>query len=343
MVVGTNITATAFNTQLRNGTPADLAQSFITSNLNNHPTVASPNNTPFVNFYANPAIGQIEYFTNAGEYNYNALQLELRRRFSQGVYFQANYTLSKNLTNAAGTTQGLFEPNLQNERPELEYTRADYDQRHAFNFNGIVQLPFGKGRKFLNQGGIVDAIFGGFELAGLAQWASGAPITFIDNRGTLNRGVRSGRQTPNSSLTGNEIQNLIGIFHQNGNVYYINPSVIDPVTGRASNGYINPANSNTTFEGQVFFSVPEGQTGNLPRAIVNGPRNHRVNMSLLKNIRFTESVRVQLRAEAFNVFNKTVFRHPTSQFVNIASATFGQITSTAVDARQMQFAFRFEF
>jgi hypothetical protein len=53
-------------------------------------------------------------------------------------------------------------------------------------------------------------------------------------------------------------------------------------------------------------------------------------------------VRVQLRAEAFNVFNTTVFRHPT-QFANIASATFGQITSTAVDARQMQFAFRFEF
>lgn len=342
LIVGTNVTATAFNTQLRNGTPADLAQSFITSNLNNHPTVASPNNTPFVNFYANPAIGSIEYFTNAGEYNYNALQLELRRRFSQGVYFQANYTFSKNLTNAAGTTQGLFEPNLLNERQELEYTRADYDQRHAFNFNGIVQLPFGKGRKFLNQGGIVNAIFGGFELAGLAQWSSGAPITFVDTRGTLNRGVRSGRQTPNSSLTGNEIQNLIGIFKQDGKVYFINPSVIDPVTGRASNGYINPANSNTTFEGQVFFSVPEGQTGNLPRAIVNGPRNHRVNMSLLKNIRFTESVRVQLRAEAFNVFNTTVFRHPT-QFANIASATFGQITSTAVDARQMQFAFRFEF
>lgn len=342
LVVGTNVTATSFNTQLRNGTPADLAQSFVASNLNNHPTVASPNNTPFVNFYANPAIGQIEFFENGGRYNYNSLQLELRRRFSQGVYFQANYTFSKNLSNAAGTSQGLFEPNLLNQRPELEYTRADFDQRHAFNFNGIVQLPFGKGRKFLNQGGITNAIFGGFELSGLAQWSSGAPITFVDPRGTLNRGARSGRQTANSSLNGNEIQNLIGIFRQNGKVYFINPSVIDPVTGRASNGNINPANSNTTFAGQAFFSVPEGQTGNLPRAIVNGPRNHRINMSLLKNIRFTESVRVQLRAEAFNVFNKTIFRQPT-QFANINSPTFGQITSTAVDARQMQFAFRFEF
>jgi len=342
LIVGTNVTGTTLNTQLRNGTPADLAQLFVQNNLNNHPTVASPNNAPFINFYANPAIGQIEFFENGGEYNYNALQLELRRRFSQGVYFQANYTFSKNLSNAAGTSQGLFEPNLLNQNPELEYTRADFDQRHAFNFNGIVQLPFGKGRKFLNQGGIVDKIFGGFELSGLGQWSSGAPITFVDPRGTLNRGVRSGRQTANSSLNGNEIQNLIGIFKQNGNVYFINPSVIDPVSGRASNGFINPVNSNTTFAGQAFFSVPEGQTGNLPRAIVNGPRNHRVNMALIKNISFTESIRLQFRAEAFNVFNKTVFRQPT-QFANINSPTFGQITSTAVDARQMQFAARFEF
>jgi hypothetical protein len=345
LVVGTNVTATTFNTQLRNGNPADLAQSFIAGNLNNHPTVASPNNTPFVNFYANPAIGSIEYFTNASKYNYNGLQLELRRRFSQGVYFQANYTFSKNLTDAAGTSQGLFEPLLLNERPELEYTRADYDQTHAFNFNGIVQLPFGKGKMFLNQGGIVDKIFGGFELSGLAQWSSGAPITFVDARGSLNRGVRSGRQTANSNLTVDEIRNLIGIFRENGNVYFINPSIVNS-SGQASVGYVNPAlptlNANTTFSGQAFFSVPEGQTGNLPRAIVNGPRNHRVNMALLKNIRFTESTRLQLRVEAFNVFNRTVFRHPT-QFASITSTTFGQITSTAVDARELQFAFRFEF
>jgi hypothetical protein len=65
-------------------------------------------------------------------------------------------------------------------------------------------------------------------------------------------------------------------------------------------------------------------------------------MALLKNIRFTESMRLQLRAEAFNVFNKTVFRQPT-QFASISSITFGQITSTAIDAREMQFALRFEF
>jgi hypothetical protein len=57
-------------------------------------------------------------------------------------------------------------------------------------------LPFGKGKTFLNQGGIVDRIFGGFEISGLIQYGSGSPITFVDPRGTLNRGGRSGRQTP---------------------------------------------------------------------------------------------------------------------------------------------------
>ncbi len=343
LLVGTAFTNSSFNTQLRNGTAADAATSFITNNLNNNPSVANPTATPFVNFLPNPSIGSIELFQNGGRFHYNSLQIELRRRFAQGVYFQANYTFSKNLSNAAGTSQGLFEPNLQNQRTELEFTRADFDQPHKFSFNGIVQLPFGKGKMFLNQGGIVDKIFGGFEISGLAQWASGLPITFTDPRGTLNRGARSGRQTPNSSLTRDELRNLSGIFKtDDGKIFFINPSIINPATGQATGGSVNPANSNSTFPGQVFFSVPAGQTGNLPRALINGPRIHRVNMAILKNIRFTESMRIQFRAEAFNVFNKTVFRQPT-QFANIASPTFGQITSTAIDPREMQFAFRFEF
>jgi hypothetical protein len=79
----------------------------------------------------------------------------------------------------------------------------------------------------------MNAIFGGFELSGLAQWSSGAPITFVDARGTLNRGVRSGRQTANSNLTVDEIRNSIGIFRQNGNIYFIDPSIIN-ASGQAS-------------------------------------------------------------------------------------------------------------
>ena len=337
---GTTINATVL-ANLQNGTVADLAQFYVTQNVNNHPSLASPNAVPFIKFYQNPYIGQIELFTNAGSYNYNSLQFEVRRRFSQGFYFQANYTFSKNLTDTIGTSQQLFEPYLQNGNQGLDRQRADFDQTHVINFNGIYQLPFGKGKMFLNYGGLADKVFGGWEVGGLAQFSTGAPISFVDTRGTLNRGTRSGRQTPFSNLTNDQIRALSGVFEANGNIYFIDPSVIDPATGRASNGYLNPLNSNATFNGQVFYNVAPGQTGNVARTLINGPKFFNINMSLLKNITFNESIRVQLRAEAFNLINHTNFFNNT-QFANINSAAFGQITSAAA-ARQIQFAARFEF
>lgn len=340
LVVGTTLSAATFNAQLRNGTVADLAHLFVANNLNNHPTVALPNNVPFVKFYQNPNIGQIGLFTNEGYYNYNSLQMEVRRRFSQGFYFQANYTFSKNLTNTVGTSQGLFEPYLLNQRPELDKQRADFDQTHTFNFNGIYQLPFGKGKMFMNQGGIVDKVFGGWELTGLFQWSTGAPISFVDGRGTLNRGTYSGRQGVNTNLTAEQIRNLTGVFEANGNIYFINPSIIN-AAGQAATGYINASNTNALFNGQVFFNVPEGSTGNLGRTLIDGPSGYNINAALLKNIRFTERVRVQLRAEAFNVLNNVRFIQNT-QFASINSTQFGRITGASA-AREMQFAFRFEF
>lgn len=337
LVVGTGgVAAATFNTNILNGTPADLAFAIITGGFNNAPTVASPGNTPFVKFVANPATGAIDYMVNGARYNYNSLQIELRRRFADGLYLQANYTFSKNLTNAVGTSQQLFEPFLDNNNQALDNQRADFDQTHAFNFNGIYQLPFGKGKMFLNNGGLVDKIFGGFEFSGIVQSSSGAPITFVDTRGTLNRTGRSTRQTPTSALSVSDIRNLGGVYEANGNVYFLNPAIVNPTTGRASEGF-----GTSPFSGQVLFNVNPGTTGNVQRAIINGPRFFNVNAALLKNITFSETIRVQLRAEAFNLFNNVNFINNT-QFANINSTSFGQITST-FDPRILQFAARFEF
>jgi hypothetical protein len=334
---------TTFINNLLNGTPADLAVLYINSagNLNNQPCIGasalcSATATPRINFLTNNSTGVVDYFLNDGRYNYNSLQLEVRRRFTNGLYFQANYTFSKNMTDAIGTTQQLFEPYLDNNNKELDYQRADFDQTHVFNFNGIYQLPFGKGKRFLDQGGFVDKIFGGFELSGLMQWTSGAPITFVDTRGTFNRTGRSARQTPNSTLSSAQIQALSGVFRaENGNIYFIDPSILNS-NGQASAGY-----GSTNFANQVFFNVEPGTTGSVERAVIDGPSYFNVNMALLKNIRFTETMRVQLRMEVFNVFNTVNFVQNT-QFANINSTTFGQITGT-FDPRQVQFAARFEF
>ncbi|MGB5014715.1 MAG: hypothetical protein WBO68_11880, partial [Pyrinomonadaceae bacterium] len=138
-----------------------------------------------------------------------------------------------------------------------------------------------------------------------------------------------------------QIRALSGIYESNGRIYWINPSIIN-TAGQAATGYIYPGlSTNAAFDGQVFFSVAPGQTGNIGRTQLNGPKSLNVNMALLKNIRFTESMRVQLRAEAFNVLNNVNLRNNT-QLANINATSFGQITS-AGDARIFQFAARFEF
>jgi len=334
---GGNLTNATNLDFIRGGTPADLALNYISLNQNNHPTVANPNLVPFVRFLPNPATGVVNLLENGGYYDYHALQFEVRRRFSQGLYFQANYTFSKNIGDAAASngSQSLVEPFLDNLNPQLDRSRVDFDQTHAFKFNGVYQLPFGQGKPFLNSNRWVDTIFGGWELSGIVQWDSGVPITFVDPRGTLNRGGRSARQTANSSLTTDQIRDLLGYFEQNGNIYWINPSILCP-NGAASTGF-----GQTPCAGQVFFNVDPGTTGSMGRAIINAPSFFNIDAALLKNFRFTENTRLQFRVEAFNVLN-TVNFFPGASIQSINSASFGQITS-ANGGRQLQLALRFEF
>ncbi len=351
------VSLATFNNNLSNGTVADLAISFINNNanLNNQPCSGTrpvgtnilpcdPNAVPRINFLANPGTGVVDYQVNDGFYRYDSLQIEVRRRFSKGLYFQANYTFSKNLTNAIGTSQALFEPFLDNKNKQLDKQRADFDQTHVFNVNAIYQLPFGKGKMFLNHGGLADKVFGGWEVSGLAQLTTGAPITFVDTRGTYNRTGRSARQTPFSTLTNDQIRALAGVFEQNGNIYFLNPSVLLQTINSSTGVYSSTGSQgygSAAFSGQSFFNVESGQTGNVGRALIDGPKYFNINMALLKSIRFTETMRIQLRAEAFNLLNNVNFIQNT-QFANINSTTFGQITS-AFGSREMQFAIRFEF
>jgi len=336
IVIGTGgLSAATFNTLVRAGTPGDLVNNIFQLGFNNHPTLNNPTAVPFVNLLPNPAGGTIALLENDAWSRYNSLQVEVRRRFSQGLYFQANYTFSKTTTNAIGGDQFYFEPYLDNARPELDVQRADFDQTHVFNFNGVYQLPFGKGKPFLNSGGVLNAIFGGWELSGIMQWTTGAPVTIIDPRGTFNTAARSARQTANSSLSIEQIRALTGTFEANGNIYWIDPSILGP-TGAPSAGF-----GVTPFAGQVFFNNEPGEIGTLPRTILNGPRFFNIDAALLKNFTFSERMRVQLRMEAFNVLNNVNFTNIT-QNTSINATNFGQIT-TAAAARTIQFAARFEF
>jgi hypothetical protein len=290
-----------------------------------------------VRFLNNPNLAAGLLLNNSARYYYNALQLEFRRRFADGLYFQGNYTFQKTLTNSRGTDQRRFEFQLDPRRDELEYGRADYDQTHVFNFNSIYELPVGSGKWIAGGAGPwLDRLVGGWQLNTIVRLASGSPISVVDPRTTFNLSTFSGRNMANSNLSKEELKELFGVFRTPNGIYFINPSVIDPATGRAANG-INSA----PFQGQVFFNVPPGQVGQLERNAFDGPAYFNIDASLFKNIRVREDMRVQLRVEAFNVLNRANFVL-SSQLPSINSATFGRITSTAAP-RVMQFAARFEF
>jgi hypothetical protein len=313
---------------IREGRPGSLAQNYITLGLTN----GFP-------FFANPNAATAFLLGNFSEYNYNGLQIELRRRFSQGLYFQANYTWQKTLTDASGAAASSFqsrdEARIDNENPRLEYGRASYDVEHVFNFNGIYELPFGQGRRFLNEGGWLNRLVGGFQLGSIINIQTGAPLSILDARSTLNRTTPSANQSAFTTLTNEQIRSLFGIRRlPDGRVLFVDPSVLAP-SGAATNGA-----GSATFTGQAFFNNAAGQTGNIMRGVVNGPTLINVDASLIKNIQITETTRVQLRAEAFNVFNRTNFFIGNIDDIN--STNFGRI-QTAYAARVMQFAIRFEF
>ncbi|MGE3465503.1 MAG: hypothetical protein AB7J13_01105, partial [Pyrinomonadaceae bacterium] len=292
----------------------------------------------------NPNAGVVDLLTNVGKYRYNSLQMELRRRFTNGFQFQANYTFGKTLTDIQGDGQTRFDPLLDNNQPRLDYTRADHDRTHTVNINTNYELPFGRGKYFLNQGGIVDKIFGGWQLTSIINISSGTPISILDPNGTLNRTGRSPRQTAFSNLTTSQIQNLIGRYEVNGVIYWIDPSVIG-TNGSATNGSFTASPANPAFPGQVFFRNQAGSTGNLPRNFLTGPMFFNWDAGLIKNIRFGERVNAQVRAEAFNVLNRVnLFVGEQSGIFNIGSSNFGKILpGNEFSPRIMQFAFRLEF
>lgn len=302
-----------------------------------------------------------EILVNGGKYRYNALQAEIRRRFSNGVSFQANYTFSKSLTdilsdvNADQNRQGTF---LDNNRPGLNYGRADYDRTHAFNANFIFELPFGKGKKFLNSGGLINAIFGGYQLSSVIQYTSGPPLGIIDPRSSFSS--RNGRQGAISTRSSKELKKLTGIFKTPNGVYFVDPKVLYAVatapgqptlnnfdlTQQLPNGYTlstvriaAPINT-PDYPGQFLFFNKAGETGNLPVNFINGAGYFNVNASLRKNFNLGERRRLQFSMDAFNVLNQTVISFGAD--LNIDSNSFGRTTSAFAN-RVMQFGARFDF
>lgn len=317
---------------IQTGQVASLADLYLTSA---GPAVGAQARQAFL---ANPGIYVADLIHNGGFSNYNSMQLDLRRRLKAGIIGQINYTLANTRTNSTGTSEVRFEPFLDNARPELNEGRSEYQVTHAMNANVIAELPFGEGKRWLNRGGIWNLLAGGWQASSIVHWQSGAPISILAQRGTFNRTARSFAQTARTSLSRKELKKLLGVRQVDGNIYWIDPKVIDPNTGRAV-GADNLTNA-PDFPGQVFFNPMAGEVGNLPILAFDGPSQFVVDLSASKRVRVWKSTGLQIRADLFNAFD-TVNFYVADDDIN--STTFGRINDTTTGARLLQLVVKLDF
>lgn len=289
-------------------------------------------------FLPNPGVYAADLMINGSGTDYHGLQIELRRRLSEGFLGQINYTFGKSLSDTSGTAQARFEPLLDNARPKLHRGRSPFDVTHILNGNFVYDLPFGKGKRFLDREGALDRLVGGWKLSSIVHWQSGSPLTFLSARGTFNRGGRSGLNTADSTLSRDQLKGRLGIRKTpDGKVYFVDPALLD-TTGRG----VGPDNLNNTasFPGQVFFNPAAGEVGEMGINTYDGPTQWSWDLSLAKHTRINDKFDTELRIDVFNVPNHP---HFFVDDMNVNSTTFGVVSSLNQDPRIVQIAFKVNF
>ncbi len=297
--------------------------------------------SPFLN---NPNIFVADFVGNNAFSKYNGLQFEVRRRFHEGIAGQFNYTFGKVLTNFAGTQSG-FRGYFDNAQQNLEVMRPEYDITHTLNANFVWDLPVGQGRRYLNQGGIVDAILGGWQTTGIVRVRSGETVNIVSQRGTINRdGSRATTNTVNlNGLNIGELQSRTGAFRQpDGSVNLFDSSL------RGPDGRGNP---------DVFENPGLLEAGTLGLSPVSGPWYGNFNMGVRKQfgLPFKEDSFLEFRFDFFNMFNRTNFFIRSTPFAggvlddlgvlnrhDINGTDFGLIDET-YSPREMQFGVKIFF
>ena len=269
---------------------------------------------------------------NHGESRYNSLQVKLEKRFSDGFYALVSYTLSKTISSGSDDTQrealtwngaqGVISP-FERERNEAV---AVTDTPHVLSAAFVYELPFGSGKRFLNAGGVTNALLGGWQISTIFRYSSGLPLFF---------------------RLGGTACNVPGAFRA-GCI----PAIISPDAVFAQNkGSFDPAKGPllnvAAFEPLGAFNFYTGR-GNRIEESVRGFGYHNQDLALVKNARMPGGTNLQFRVEVFNLWNWHMFTDGgpwgNSGFnTDLSSPDFGTWNGTVTDPRSIQLAARFEF
>ena len=271
---------------------------------------------------ANPAIANTWTWFSRGDSSYHALQVDLRRRFSRGFSLRGVYTFSKVLDDGdsvnqttAGNAPGLVS-NPFNLR--VDKGLGTFDVRNVAVINALYALPFGPGQQFANGQGWSGKLIGGWSVASILTAQSGFPFTPQLSYNPSNNGDTRNPVRP-----------------------FLNPNFSGPVVLGSPNQWFNPA---------AFLAPPanSGFYGNVGRDTYIGPGLATWDFSVLKDTAIRERLRLQFRAEIFNLLNRAnfntpnliVFTPPTTANPTGQSGTAGAITSTSTTSRQIQFGLK---
>lgn len=279
-------------------------------------------NVLYANGLIGPNVGMSGQFavnlniTNLGSSSYNGMLLSLRKRFSRGLEFDFNYTLSHSIDNQSSVSNTVF-GGLVCDARNLRVCRgnSDFDIRHLINAHGIYELPFGRGRWIGgNAPGWLNAIIGGWQVSGILGARSGLPFNATTGVFPISLGVDSP-----------------AVFGGNGNA--LRESINDSGSAVQFFGDLDAARA-------ALRSPRHGESGS--RNILRGPRFWSVDTAVLKtfSMPWSEGHKLIFRWEAFNTFNHHVFALPNT---DISLPEFGQITASASAPRVMQFALRYQF
>ena len=309
-------------------------------------TSTAPACYPFADF------GGGSYNATYGVSGYHSLQTKLEQQFANGLTFLLTYTYSKTMTNAGdllngGSTGGLRAYAVPGLGPKFDISPADFDLRNVIHFSGGYELPFGKGKAYVNRGGAADAILGGWSTNWILTLQGGQPINFGCPTGTT-----SGLGCNDLLIPGQSKGLSLKIDTRGG--YHV------PFWGNAA-ALGQPCQLGGT-DLTALTPIPDSPSGCVPLSgaaalgttpgQIPGPGFHRLDFSLFKAFQLTERFSMQFRSEFFNILNHPNFNAPNfgGNGVNsiggsgdFNSPTFGAIGSTRdapFDPRQIQFALK---
>lgn len=274
--------------------------------------------------------GALDSFGSIANSDYHAGTLSIRQRLSNFTW-DFNYTLAHSMDDTSGlqTSASYGAAFILNPiRQRDNYSSSDFDMRHLINFNGLWQVPIGKGRQFLsNTNSFVDAVLGGWQLSSIFRMNSGQPhgtgSKIFDNSGwATNWNLKSAMVRARPIETG---------------VYYSGQGGLPTMFADPDTAY------------QSFRSPFPGETGD--RNQLRWPAFWTVDMGLQKsfNMPWYEGHKINFRAEVFNLTNTPIFvgNSNTAMGYDPANSTapvgFGEFFQTRNDARIFQFALRYDF